>query len=199
MAYPVGLPIRNVSFGSAVVMESGNPLDMSVTIRASRTLVHRPSGTPLVAAQTVFLSGSDGSGMIPLPVCDSPNMGLGNGTAITLGANQLTHTYTATVRYLSGETIVSTATIGPFAVRTSDPEEVDLDDLLVVGGSTAGTGLPSYLTDALAAAERAEEAADRAEVARDLAEVPVYTSMTAVGAAITSGTLVNGDIFFLET
>lgn len=199
MAYPVGLPVRNVSFGSAVVMESGTPVDMSVTIRASRTLIHRPSGTPLVAASTSFLSGAGGSGLITLPVCDSPDMGLGNGTAITLGTNQLTHTYTATIRYLSGTTVLSTITVGPFAIRSTDPEEVDLDDLLVVGGSTAGTGLPSYLSEALAAAQRAEDAADRAEVARDLAEVPVYTSLSAVGAAITAGTLVNGDIFFLET
>lgn len=142
MAYPVGLPVRGVSFGSAVVLESGTALDMSVTIKASRSLVHRPTGSPLVTAQTAFLSSGDGYGVLELPICNSPDMALGStGAPITLTTGQVTHTYTATIRYLTPEgTTVGTVTKGPFTLLAASPSVSDLDTLLV--GSTPAEGVP---------------------------------------------------------
>lgn len=142
MSWPIGMPLRSVSFGQAVVFESGMPLAMRVTIKASRTLVHRPSGSPLVSVSTVFTSDLDGQRVLSLPVCDSPDMGTGNGAAIALGPNQVTHTYTATVEYLDPDTMarvpsVAPRTIGPFAVLSGE-DVVDLDDLLS-GSTTEGT------------------------------------------------------------
>src|SRR5687767_12726872 len=120
MAYPVGLPTRDVSFGKAVVFESGTPLAMKVTVKASRSLVHRPTGTPLVATTTVFISDAEGSGSLELPVTDSPDMGLGDGTPIVLGPNEVTHTYTATIDYTTALGVsVSKVTKGPFTIPSS--------------------------------------------------------------------------------
>lgn len=203
MAYPVGLPTKMVSFGSAVVMESGTPLDMTVTIKASRNLVHRPTGTPLVTAQTVFVS-SGGSGTLELPVCDSPDMGLGNGVAIVVGAGQVTHTYTATIRYLNGTTAVGTVTVGPFALLTSMASPVDLDDVLTTS-AVPGEAIPTFLVEAQAALAEAQDILDLLGPGGgtggggSLSDLPIYTSLSAVQADILNGTLVDGDFILLET
>lgn len=131
MAYPVGLSTKDVSFGSAAVIESGSPVGMQVTIKASRNLLYRPTGSPLLTRSTQFVSAEDGNGTISLPVCDSPNMGTGNGASIVLGPGEVTHTYTATIRYFIGGETLGSITRGPFVLLSSSPPVSDIDDLLI--------------------------------------------------------------------
>ncbi len=148
MAYPESLPVRSVSFGQAVALEGGSPIAMRVTIKASRTLVHRPSGTPLVSVQTVFRTADTGDRTVPLPVTDSDEMGLGNGQPIVLETGEVTHLYTATIEYLDPETLknlsgVPSRVVGPFALPSSSAAVVDLDDLQTASVPTQG--IPSNL------------------------------------------------------
>lgn len=137
MSYPANLPTKQVSFGSAVVLEGGAPLAMRVTISASRSLVHRPSGSPLIRVSTQFSSTGAGSGQVELPICDAPNMGIGDGTTIVLDAEHpVTHLYSALITYYADDTfrtaiLGSTRTVGPFALLASSPAVSDVDDLLV--------------------------------------------------------------------
>lgn len=165
--YPAGLQTRNVTFGTAVVLESGQQLDMRVTIRASRTLVYRPTGTPLVSVTTAFISASEGAGSIMLPVCDSPDMGTGNGMALVLAPGNVTHTYSASIEYLdptdpARRKVIGTATRDNFTVLSTSPNPVDLDDLITPGAVPA-SGTPTFLVDIQEAAARAEAAAEAAE------------------------------------
>ncbi len=149
MPYPAGLITRDVSFGQAVVLESGSPLIMRVTIEASRSLLHRPTGSPLVSTMTFFQSGDLGSRTLSLPVTDSEDMGLGNGQPIALNPGEATHLYTATMEYLDAATMKplpgeQPRVVGPFALPTGDGSVVDLDDLRVV--EAPAEGIPVDLT-----------------------------------------------------
>ena len=151
MAYPEGLPTKTVSFGQAVVLESGMPLAMRVTIKASRTLIYRPTGSPLVSTTTLFTSTEDGSRTLQLPITDSPDMGTGNGQSIVLGPNEVTHTYTAVIDYLTSDGSrpvagIPTVNVGPFSLPSSTPGVVDLDDLLSSGNVPEAESLITFAT-----------------------------------------------------
>lgn len=167
MAYPQGLETRNVTFGKAVVLESGQQLDMRVTIKASRSLVHRPTGSPLITTSSLFISAYDGDGSIMLPVCDSQEMGTGNGMSLVLGPGEVTHTYTATIEYLDPtdhRKTVSTTTRKDFVVLSSSPSPVDLDDLMTPDAVPA-SGTPTFLAHIAETADRAEASAVSATTA----------------------------------
>ena len=145
MNYPSGLATKQVSFGQAVTLESGSPIPMRVTVKASRTLIHRPSGSPLVSAPTLFTSDVEGERILNLPTCDSDDMGLGNGVPIVLLPGQVTHTYTATIEYLNpvtGAPVTGTTprTVGPFVITSEMTDPIDLDDLDI--GAPPENGLP---------------------------------------------------------
>lgn len=56
MAFPVDIPTRTVTLGGAAALESGAPLILAVTVRASRSLIWnapaRSSGLTTPAATT---------------------------------------------------------------------------------------------------------------------------------------------------
>jgi len=151
MSYPVGLATKQVSFGQAVVMESGVALGMRVTITASRSLVYRPTGQPLVQQSTMFTADQPaGTRILTLPICDSTDMGTGNGQAISITGDQVTHTYMARIEYLSptGGTLPGASgsrLVGPFVLRTSDPATVDLDDMILAEPGGPSEGIPVYI------------------------------------------------------
>jgi hypothetical protein len=136
MAWPAGLATKGVSLGDAVILEAGLPLTMRVTVRASRSLVHLPSGDPLLAVPTIFTQDAVvHDHVITLPVCDSPDMATLEGAPIILGVDEVTHTYRLTVEYLdaSGERASGSPLreIGPFRLLTADVSPVDLDGLFI--------------------------------------------------------------------
>lgn len=204
MAFPVGLQTKEVSFGQAVVLESGAPLAMRVSVKASRQLVHRPSGQPLVSVETLFSSAGAGDGVLELPVCDSPDIGFGDGRAVDLSGGKVTHTYTAKIRYLDPDTMTVLPgldrTIQNFVILSEMPGRVDLDDLLV---NTPVGGTPISFSDFWSeklnqSAELVQEAKDAAQTAETaLADVPALVgselsrpgspAQTALNAAIETG------------
>lgn len=167
MPYPDGLETRQVSFGRAVVIESGATLGMRVSVKASRTLVHRPSGQPLLNIETVFVTDeASGNGTLELPVCDSPDMGLGNGTSIDVSDGKVTHTYSARIQYIdlaTGAPIKGVERVVPqFAILSTDEGVLDLDDLIYPTGTPgSGIAIPDVWTPRVAAAEEAARNAER--------------------------------------
>lgn len=158
MAWPVGLPMGSVNFGAAAVMQSGVQLPMKVTIDVvlatgapAKVIVFRPTGSPLPGITTVFDTdtGTDTHTM-PLPLCDSPNMGYGNGQAIVLDpTHQFTHVYRATIDYLSpdkAQTYTALRTIKTFAITTAAPTG-DIDDMVLLPDGANNFGIPVYVPD----------------------------------------------------
>ncbi len=146
MPYPAGLPTRDVSFGQAFSIEGGALLAMRVTIEASRDLIHRPTGSPLIAVETAILSDVSGNRTITLPITDSGDMGTGDGQPIALEPGEVTHFYTGKVEYLDADTHrplkgVAARQIGPFVVPGALASPIDLDDLQSMNAPTQG--LPS--------------------------------------------------------
>lgn len=149
MSFPSGLPTKTVTFGHAVTMEAADPMGMRVRIKANRTLVHRPSGQVLLSIEKTYANPGGTETQILLPICDSPDMGYGDGSSIDVTDGKVTHTYVATVEYfepgnLSAPRAELTRTVGPFVLLASDPETIDLDDLEyltpIVGDPIQGPG-----------------------------------------------------------
>ncbi len=135
MNYPAGLPVRAVSFGQAFSLEGGTLLAMKVTIQASRSLLHLPTGSPLIAAKAFFLSDVSGNQVISLPVTDSANMALAStAQPIALEPGQHTHYYTAKIEFLNADTQkplqgVAPREVGMFTLPTGNGSVIDLDNL----------------------------------------------------------------------
>lgn len=136
MAFPAGVVLRVVSFGSAIFAESGETIEMRVNIRASRSMVWLATGTPVVNLGASFTSSDGVDRVLSLPVTDQSGWGDGAGGAITLGVGEHTHSYTASVEYYVAGIQRSTVTIGPF-VLPAGAGVVDIDNL-VPAGSTGG-------------------------------------------------------------
>lgn len=146
MPFPVGVTVRPVSFGPAVILEDGTALDMKVTIRASRSLVW--NGAPMVAGGTTTLTSDQLEHTISLPVTDEDGYTDGGGNAISVADGAQTHYYTATIVYQypstgpsAGKQIGGAVNIPEFFLPTDDGSTVDLDDLLQVTSATGQSQL----------------------------------------------------------
>lgn len=135
MSYPAGVTTRPVSFGPAIILEDGTPLEMEVTVRASRSLVWLATGAPFVSLSTT-LDGDQVETQLPLPVTDQSGYGDGKGNAIDVADGKHSHYYTATVAYKAKGRVVKQVSAGPFALPEDDGSPIDLDNLIPV--STAG-------------------------------------------------------------
>jgi hypothetical protein len=132
MAFPAGVKTRNVSFGSAVFMETGELIEMRVTIKASRSLLWLSTGTPVVNLGANFIATDSLEKVFPLPVTDQTGWGDGIGGAISVANGAQTHTYTATVEYYVSGVSRGKVIVGPFALPTGDSTTVDIDKLVPV-------------------------------------------------------------------
>lgn len=206
MSWPAGLPLGSVDLGSAVVTQNGAPLTMRVTIdvllapsSGAKTLVYRPTGTPLVGVTTIFHADDDeATHTIPLPLCDSPDVGYGNGMDIVLDPeHEFTHVYRATIDYLSpdGKTTYSRfRTIKVFAL-TSEAPSGPIDNFVIIPADSNHFGIPVAVPDiwseqvaeAVAAAGSADVAEAAAVAAGASATSAASSASAAAGSASTAG------------
>lgn len=137
MPYPAGVVTRPVSFGGAFATETGDPVEMRVTIRASRSMVWMPTGSPVVALGADFIATDGSETTINLPVTDQEGWGDGTGGSIPVGGpnNYHSHSYTATVGYYKNGIERNRTTIGPFVLPQGDGSTVDMDNLVVTPNS----------------------------------------------------------------
>jgi len=130
----------SVDFGAAVIMQNGSPLAMTVQIDVvlapdapSPLIVYRPTGQPLPGISTVFDTDPDTyTHVMPLPLCDCPDMGYGDGSTIILTPEDpYTHFYQATINYLTPDflnTYDQLKQVKTFVISSTAPTG-DIDDL----------------------------------------------------------------------
>lgn len=159
--FPVGLPTREVSFGQAVILESGAPLAMRVQVKASRSLVHTPSGQPLVSVDTILKTRSAGEGVVKLPVCDAFGMSSIDGTIIDISTGGITHSYDVEISYLDPYTLnelpAYTRVLRNVVILSTMPARIDLDSLVRVDTTEEGVSVlvPDAWTGLLSSAQAA--------------------------------------------
>lgn len=130
MSIPVFIPKRTVSFGPAYTIETGLTVTMDVTVKASRSLVWRPEGSPFLSLAATFAASAGAEASIELPVTDAVGWGDGAGGVIDVSDGKHSHTYTATIEYRAEGKVLGTTTVGPFVLPAGDGSVVDLDDML---------------------------------------------------------------------
>lgn len=161
MAFPTGLPTRQVSFGSAVILEDGTPLRMVVEIQADRSLTWKPTGQPLVSYGRTFSAEEGTERTMPLPVTDAEGyVNPDTRQPVDVSDGKQSHSYSGRVVYYLGIKEIKRASFGPFVLPVGDGSVVDIDTIIPFTGPTGVTfSIPDQWTDLV---ERAEAAAAEA-------------------------------------
>jgi hypothetical protein len=130
MSWPEAIITKTVTAGPAVLLEDGTPAVTQVTVTASRSLTYL--GQPIVSLSRTFKMEPGQEVAFPLPVCDMAGMKDAAGRPIEISAGEVTHTYNVALKFYApnSATPIETRPRGPFALLSSDPAIVDLDDLI---------------------------------------------------------------------
>lgn len=184
MTYPPSIPKRLVTFGPAFVLEDGSVVAMEVTVKASRSLVWRQTGSPLITVAKTFTGPAGTEASLELPATDQPGWGDGNGGVIDVSGDQQTHLYTASIRYLHQGSTLGSVQVGPFALPLDDGSPVDIDDMIPVSGAPGVTvAIPDTWSAMLAAAQAAAEQAAQVGGAPTYANLPAGSTLTVLRGA----------------
>lgn len=132
MSYPVGIIFRQISFGAAIELETGDDIEMRVNIKGSRSMVW--NGTPVVSIGTQFISSDGLPQTASLPVTDQAGWSDGQGGMIDVSGGAQTHTYIASIEYYLNNVSRGKVTVGPFILPAGDMSPVDIDDLVPATG-----------------------------------------------------------------
>jgi len=181
MVYPAGIVTKTLTVGVPSVLESGDPALVTVSVKANRGLTWQ--GNPLVTQTRVVSPDGVSEVVFELPVCDLVGMRDDRGNPIDLDADQVTHTYTATLTFRDEYgALIDTRQRGPFAIYQSSPPIIDLDVLLADGAMPgAAISVPdvwSGTVDGLvertnAAIRRTDDAVAAADTATKVAQAVV--------------------------
>jgi hypothetical protein len=164
--YPSYIPVRTVTLGGAMGLETASPLRVKTTIRASRSLVWDETGYRFerVGFDGVSEPGQEIALLLPRTNSQGWRDPVTNTLIGITRVDQFTHTYTAEVSFLDATGVArgQAISIGPFTVP-GGAEPLDLDKLLpttTVAGERVS--IPdtwgAAVRDAQAAAEEAAEA-----------------------------------------
>lgn len=155
MAYPPGVRTRQISFGSAITVETAENVEMRVNVRASRSLVWRATGTPVINLGASFTSDEGFEQVLALPVTDQEGWSDGQGGAVQVGDGRHSHSYIAVVEYYYAGISRAKATLGPFVLETADTP-VDIDNIIpVTTGGGATISIPDSWSEQINAAQAA--------------------------------------------
>lgn len=118
MVWPASVITRSISFGKAVILETGADLSLRVTTRASRSLVSIAEGFRMETMSASFETAEAGEEILfPLPVTNQPGWAdAATRMAILVGPDEHSHLYTTTLTIYSGQTLVRTYNVGPYPV-----------------------------------------------------------------------------------
>jgi hypothetical protein len=176
MSYPVGITLRALTFGPAFIMEDGSVVGMSVAIKATRSLVWRATGSPLLTVSKSFAAAEGMEGSFLLPVTDQVGWGDGKGGVIDVSGGKHSHLYTATITYTYAGGSIGTVVVGPFALPAGNGSAVDIDDMLP---ATTAQGTSVLIPDSWSAAVAAAQAAAEAAAAGGGSGPTAYSSLPA--------------------
>jgi hypothetical protein len=135
MSYPVGVVLRDINFGAAIELETGDTVEMKVNIKASRSMVW--NGIPVVSIGAQFATADGLPRTVSLPVTDQEGWSDGLGGSIDVSGGAHTHTYLASVEYYLNNVSVVQSAIGPFVLPTGDLSPVDIDNMVPSSGEDA--------------------------------------------------------------
>lgn len=143
MAWPASVITREISFGKAVVLETGQDLSLRVSTRASRSLVSLAEGFRMEALVAAFETSEPGDEIVfPLPVTNQPGWAdAATRQGIEVGEDEHSHLYTTTLTIYSGSSQIRQYTIGPYPVPQGEGM-LDGDTMLVPSGTQPGALVP---------------------------------------------------------
>lgn len=158
MVWPASVQTRLISFGKAVVLETGADLSLRVVTKASRSLVSRAEGFRMeTLSHSAEVSNPGESITFLLPITNQAGwLDARTRQPITVGPNQHTHLYTTVMTIYRDGTTVATYEIGPYPIP-SGIGTIDADTMLVPSGTLEGTlvPLPQVWSELIAAANAA--------------------------------------------
>lgn len=196
MNYPASIPLRQLTFGPAFVMENGDLVAMRVTIKASRSLVWRETGSPLISVSKSFSGAAGVEASFMLPATDQEGWSDGAGSIIDVSAGQQTHLYTATIAYTADGSSLGTVTVGPFALPLGDSTPVDIDDMLPI---TASPGISILIPDSWSdQVDAAEAAALAAQAAAEAAVAGAVAPGGLTGQVLAKASDTDGDVEWVD-
>lgn len=143
MTWPATVITRYVSFGKAVILETGTDLSLRAVTRASRSLVSMAEGFRMETQSASVETAEPGEEItFLLPVTNQPGWAdAATGMALEVGGDRHSHLYTTTLTIYSGSTMVRTYQIGPYPVPQG-AGILDGDTMLVPSGTEDGALIP---------------------------------------------------------
>lgn len=188
MAWPASVITREITFGKAVILETGDDLSLRTVTRASRSLVSIDEGfrmESLVAQNETSDPGEQISFL--LPVTNQPGwMDPVLRMAIEVGPEEHSHLYTTTLTVYNGSSQVRQYVIGPYPLPQGDGP-LDADTMLISDETQGGALVPipsHWLSDITDARDEVVEAKDLAVAAAERAEAVPAEVDAAVSAGI---------------
>ncbi|HWU31993.1 MAG TPA: hypothetical protein VN108_03910, partial [Marmoricola sp.] len=117
MAWPASVVTRKISFGSAVVLETGEDLSLTVATKANRALVSMGQGFRMESYIFTMTSGVAEEVVFDLPVTNQTGwMDAETRQPLTVGADVHSHLYTTTLTIKRGGEVLKSYTVGPYAL-----------------------------------------------------------------------------------
>ena len=118
MAWPSSVITRQLSFGKAVVLETGDDLSLRVVTKASRSLVSQAEGFRMEKLSASFETAEVGGEVVfPLPVTNQAGwLDAETRLPISVGGEEHSHLYTTRLTLFIGSTQVADYEIGPYPV-----------------------------------------------------------------------------------
>lgn len=190
MAFPSDVILREVTFGPAFDLTSGEGLAMRVTFTPTRSMVRgAPTGAPGIARAYQVLAEEGMQGALSIPVTDQTGWFDGNGNALSVADGAQTHAYRVLIESLKdGRPIGGAIPAKTIVLPQGDLSPVDLDGLIpVTSAAGVSVAIPDEWFSLVASAEEAAAAAQAAIVDSDAfvaAKVADPDSLT--GAALSN-------------
>lgn len=143
MVWPATVQTRIVTFGKAVILESGADLTIRGVTRASRSLISQASGFRMEALVATYDSADAGDEIsFTLPATDQTGwLDASTRQVIEVGTDRHSHLYTTVLTIFHGQNRLREYTIGPYPVpRGSTP--IDGDTMLIPAKTDEGVLIP---------------------------------------------------------
>ena len=143
MAWPSSVITRQLSFGKAVVLETGDDLSLRVVTKASRSLVSQANGFRMEKLSASFETTEVGGVILfTLPVTNQAGwLDAESRLPIAVGPDKHSHLYETTLTIYRGTSTVASYNIGPYPVPQG-PGVLDGDTMLVPDGTQQGALVP---------------------------------------------------------
>lgn len=143
MAWPGSVITRSISFGKAVVLETGADLSLRVVTKASRALVSRTEGFRMeTLTYSVEVSAAGEEIVMDLPITNQAGwLDATTRTPIEVGPNQHSHLYSSTLTIFRDGSEVARYEFGPYPIPAGSGT-IDADTMLIPSGTEQGVLIP---------------------------------------------------------